>query len=340
MTSFERIEQGGHELVVLGADPKVGYRGIIAIHNTTLGPAAGGTRFWRYETEAEALEDVLRLSRGMTCKNAMAGLPLGGGKSVIWDQGGDRREVLKAHARRIQELGGRYVTAEDVGTTLADLDIMREVTPHVLGSSSGLGDSAPYTARGVFRAIEAAAEHRWGDASLAGRTVVIQGTGGVGGNLARLLAAAGAYLILADTQPARAENLAAELGGRAIDPRAVYDTTADIFAPCALGGVLNDDSIPKLNVEIIAGGANNQLLEPRHAGMIADRGILYAPDYVANAGGVISGAVELFGWDTSDLLPRIDAIHQTMTHVLQYADEHRITTAAAADRLAEEKLHG
>lgn len=340
MTSFEIIEQGGHELVVLGADREVGYRGIIAIHNTKLGPAAGGTRFWRYDSEAEALNDVLRLSRGMTYKNAMAGLPLGGGKSVIWDLGGDRREVLRAHARRVAELGGRYITAEDVGTRPADMDVMREVTPYVLGLTTGLGDPSPYTARGVFRAIEAAAEHSWGDASVSGRTVVIQGVGGVGAALAHLLADAGAYLILADTHETRAQDLAAELGARAIDPRAVYDTAADIFAPCALGGILNDETIPKLKVEIVAGGANNQLLEPRHAEMITDRGILYAPDYVANAGGVISGAVDHFRWDTGELLPRVDAIRQTMTEVLQYADEHRLTTAEAADRLAEAKFMG
>lgn len=340
MTSFEMIEQGGHELVVLGADPEVGYRGVIAIHNTRLGPAAGGTRFWRYADESEVLNDALRLSRGMTYKAAMAGLPLGGGKSVIWDLGGDRRAVLKAHARRIEELGGRYITAEDVGTTPADMEIIREVTPHVVGLATGIGDPSPYTARGVFRAIEAAAEHRWGEASLAGRTVLIQGTGGVGSNLARLLASAGAYLIVADTNEGRAHDLAAELGARAIDPRAVYDTTADIFAPCALGGVLNDESIPKLKVEIVAGGANNQLLEPRHAELIAERGILYAPDYVANAGGVISGAVDLLGWNLDDLVPRVDAIRQTMTDVLHYAETNGLTTAAAADRMAENKLAG
>lgn len=340
MRYFERIAEMGHEQVVFCHDKASGYRGIIAIHDTTLGPALGGCRFWNYETEDEAIVDALRLSRGMTYKNAVAGLNLGGGKSVIiGDNTTANREMLfRAHGRFVDSLGGRYVTAEDVGTTFEDMDFVHMETTHVTGIGSKSGDPSSVTAHGVFRAIQASACQRWGRDDLAGRTVALQGLGNVGFHLARELHAAGAHLMVTDIDPRRIQRAVDELGATAVALTDIYGVKADIFTPCALGGILNDDTIPQLNVEIVAGAANNQLLEDRHGDALEARNILYAPDYVANAGGVINVYSELTGWSRDRALRKADEIYQTVRSVFRLASETGIPTYRAADRVAEQRI--
>ncbi|HET7586433.1 MAG TPA: Glu/Leu/Phe/Val dehydrogenase dimerization domain-containing protein [Gemmatimonadaceae bacterium] len=340
MELFERIAEMGHEQVVLCHDPASGYRGIIAIHNTTLGPALGGTRLWNYKSDQEAIVDVLRLSRGMTYKNAVAGLNLGGGKSVmIGDPRTTNREMLfRAHGRFVDSLGGRYITAEDVGTSTADMDYVHMETDHVTGLAGRSGDPSPVTAHGVFRAIEASAHYRWGSDALAGKTVALQGCGHVGYYLAKELHEAGAKLIVTDIDAERVKRVVSDTGAKAVKTDEIYGVKADIFAPCALGGVINDDTIPQLKVEIVAGAANNQLLEERHGDTLEQKGILYAPDYVANAGGVINVYGELYGWTAARSLRKAGEIYDTTLGVFEIAKADGIPTYRAADRLAERRI--
>src|SRR5919199_668087 len=314
---FETIARMGHEQVVLCNDSSAGYRGIIAIHSTTLGPALGGTRFWSYASDREAIIDALRLARGMTYKNAVAGLNLGGGKAVIiGDNRTTQREMLfRAHGRFIESLGGRYVTAEDVGTSPADMDFVHMETDYVAGLAGRSGDPSPVTAHGVFRAIQASARWRWGGDDLHGKVISIQGCGHVGYYLAKELTEAGARLIVTDIYPERVKRVVDELGARAVAPEEIYGVEADVFAPCALGAIINDQTIPQLKVEIVAGAANNQLLEERHGDLLESRGILYAPDYVANAGGVINVYSELAGWDPQRALRKAGEIYDTLLGV-------------------------
>jgi leucine dehydrogenase len=330
----------GHEQLVLCHDPAAGYRGMIAVHSTVLGPALGGTRFWQYKTDAEAITDALRLARGMTYKNAVAGLNLGGGKSVIiGDNRTTNRELIfRAHGRMVESLGGRYVTAEDVGTGTSDMDYVHMETDYVVGLAGRSGDPSPVTAHGVFRAIQASAKWRWGSDELTGRTVSLQGCGNVGFNLSRELHEAGAKLICTDIDPQRVKRVVDATGARAVELDEIYGVKADIFAPCALGGIINDDTIPKLEVEIVAGAANNVLLEERHGDALEKKKILYAPDYVANAGGVINVYSELAGWDHSRSLRKADEIYHTVLGVFEIAREQGIPTYKAADRLAERRL--
>ena len=280
-----------YEQVMSCLDEDFGYQGIIAIHSTVLGPAIGGTRFWQYDDEEAAVRDALRLSRGMTYKCALAGVPFGGGKSIIIGDNRvtDREPIFRAHGRFVETFGGRYITAEDVGTTTADMEYVHTETCYVAGLAGQSGDPSPVTARGVFRAIQAAAQYLWDSDSLLGRSVAIQGCGHVGYHLAAYLQSAGAKLIVSDLDAAKASRLSAELGAATVDPEEIYGVRADIFAPCALGGVINDRTLPQLKVAMIAGAANNQLMESRHGDALAERDILYAPDYVINAGGVING---------------------------------------------------
>jgi leucine dehydrogenase len=327
-----------HERVLLGEDDDSGYRGMVAIHSTRLGPAVGGTRWWRYASDEAALTDVLRLARGMSYKNAVAGLPLGGGKSVVFAGNGEgtggREAQLLAHGRFVESLEGRYITAEDVGTSFEDMTIVRRETRHV----AGLNDPSPVTARGVLRALLAAAAHRWGTERLAGRTVAIQGCGHVGSQLAAQLAATGARLVVCDVEAARAARCAADCGATVVAADAVFDVPADVYAPCALGGTLNEHTIPRLRCELVVGAANNQLAEPADAERLAARGILYAPDYVANAGGVIDGARTICGWTLERSRAAVEAIFDTMRDVLARAEAAGITPAAAADRIADARL--
>lgn len=342
MEISERRTNGEHELLMTAHDPESGYRGVIAVHSTRLGPAVGGARFWNYASEAEAVTDALRLARGMTYKNALAGLALGGGKSVIIgdNRTRDRERVFRAHGRFVEHLGGRYITAEDVGTSPADMEIIRRETDHVAGLLDRSGDPSPVTARGVFRAVQASARARWGSDDLAGRRVALQGCGHVGHHLARELRAAGATLVVSDTDEERVRAVVEECGARRIAPEEIYAAEADIFAPCALGGVLNDRTIPLLKVEIVAGAANNQLLEPRHGAALERAGILYAPDYVANAGGIINGCIELLGWERERAGRQVEEIYDTLLRVFETARRDGVPTSEAADRLAEERLRG
>ncbi|HJU90917.1 MAG TPA: Glu/Leu/Phe/Val dehydrogenase [Gemmatimonadaceae bacterium] len=337
---FDTIAEMGHEQLVLCSDPSAGYRGIIAIHSTTLGPALGGTRFWSYASDDEALIDALRLARGMTYKNAVAGLNLGGGKSVIIgdNRTPNREMIFRAHGRFVESLGGRYVTAEDVGTSTADMDFVHMETDYVAGLAGRSGDPSPVTAHGVFRAIQACASWRWGSDDLTGKSVAVQGAGHVGYYLCRALHRAGAQVIITDIDAERVRRVVKEFGARAVEPGEIYGVRADVFAPCALGGILNDATIPQLKVEIVAGAANNQLLEDRHGDMLERREILYAPDYVANSGGVINVYSELAGWDSERSLRKADEIYQTLIGVFEIAKESGIPTYVAADRMAERRL--
>ncbi|HJR09096.1 MAG TPA: Glu/Leu/Phe/Val dehydrogenase [Pyrinomonadaceae bacterium] len=329
-----------HERVLGCRDEANGYRGIIAIHSTRLGPALGGARFWNYASEEEALVDVLRLSRGMTYKNALAGLPFGGGKSIIiGDNRTTRRESLfRSHGRFVETLGGSYITAEDVGTSTADMEYVSLETRHVGGLADRSGDPSPVTARGVFRAMQAAARHRWGTDEIAGRTVALQGCGHVGYYLAKELREAGAKLIVTDVDRERVERVMDECAAESVRPEEIYACEADIFAPCALGGILNDRTLPQLKVEIVAGAANNQLLDARHGEALAARDILYAPDYAANAGGVINGCIELLNWAQAESRAKVEAIYDTLLEIFQLAESGGIPTYKAADQLAEARL--
>ena len=332
--------RGDHERVVLCEDDGAGYRAVVAVHSTALGPALGGTRLWNYASVEEAVTDALRLSRGMTYKNALAGLPFGGGKSVVVADGRrvDREKLFRAHGRFVETFGGSYMTAEDVGTSPADMEIVARETRHVAGLSDRSGDPSPHTAHGVFRAMQAAARFRWGADSLAGRAVAVQGCGNVGRNLARELRAAGARLLVSDVDAARAERAAQELDAQLVASDEIYDAEADVFAPCALGGVVNDETIGRLRAEIVCGAANNQLLEARHGDALHARGVLYAPDYAANAGGVINGCRELLGWTAEQSSAKVHALYDTLLDIFRLARGENTTPHAAADRLAEARL--
>jgi leucine dehydrogenase len=328
------------ERVLFGQDRLANYHGIIAIHSTILGPALGGTRLWSYGDETEALTDVLRLSRGMTYKNALAGLPLGGGKSIIFSPSGiwDREKLFRAHGRFVETLGGSYITAEDVATTTADMGYVSSETKYVAGLAGRSGDPSPVTAHGVFRAILASAKYRWGAADISGRTVALQGCGSVGKYLARELHNAGAKLIVTDIDRERANHVARDFNATTVSPEKIYSVRADIFAPCALGGVINDVTLPQLKVEIVAGAANNQLLEDRHGEALSERGILYAPDYVANAGGVINVCIGVLGWGRSHCAAKVDEIYDTLLNIFRMAESEGLPPNRAADRLAEQRL--
>jgi len=313
----------------------------VFVHSTALGPAVGGTRFWTYNDESQAIQDGLRLSRGMTYKNALAGLPCGGGKSIILksEKTQDREKLFQAHGRLVDSLGGKYITAEDVGTSPADMEFILKETKHVAGLQGRSGDPSPHTARGVFRAMQAAAKHKWGSDELAGKVVAIQGCGHVGYYLAGELARVGAKLLAADVDAEKVQRVVNEFGAAKVVPEEILSVRADVVAPCALGGILNDQSIPQMQAELLVGGANNQLLDPKHGDALHQRGILYAPDYAANAGGVIHGScVEMLGWDEPRTLAKIDAIYDTLLSIFSVAQQKHIPTYQAADGLAEDRI--
>lgn len=342
MTSeiFDHLAEYRHEQVSLWYDPDSGYRGIIAIHDTTLGPALGGTRFWNYTSDLEALVDVLRLSRGMTFKAAMAGLSLGGGKSVIIGdyRTKEREGLFRAHGRHVESLGGRYITAEDVGTSPADMEYIRLETGHVVGLSDRSGDPSPVTAFGVYRGMKACAQFRYGSDSLSGKTVAVQGVGHVGYHLCARLHQEGAKLVVTDLDEQKVRRCVSEFGATAVATEGIYGVDADVFAPCALGAIINDRTIPQLKVAIIAGGANNQLAEERHGDIIHERGIVYAPDYVINAGGLINVNAELEGWSSEQAHAKASEIFDTILSILEAARDRNIPTYRAADEVALERL--
>lgn len=341
LDTFELMAEGGHEQLVLWSEPESGYRGIIAIHDTTLGPALGGTRFWNYENERAAILDALRLARGMTYKAAVAGLGLGGGKSVIWgDSHTEGREaIFRAHGRAVESLKGRYITAEDVGTSPADMEFVRMETAHVAGLLGASGDPSPVTAFGVYQGIRACARIEYGDDSLAGRHVAVQGLGHVGYFLCEDLARDGARLTVTDIDPERVQKAVDAFGATAVATDAIYDVDADIFSPCALGAVVNDDTIARMKVDIVAGAANNQLEKSRtHGQALQDKGILYAPDYVINGGGLINVYGELHGWSREQSKDKAGHIYDTLLHIFQLAKSEGIPTGVAADRIAEDRI--
>ena len=329
-----------HEKVVLWSDPLSAYRGVIAVHSTTLGPAVGGTRFWNYASDEEASLDALRLSRGMTYKSALAGLPFGGGKAVIIgdNRTPDRESIFRAHGRFVESLGGCYITAEDVGTTPADMEYVRMETRHVAGLAGRSGNPSPVTAHGVLRAMQAAAKHRRGSDDMKGVRVAIQGCGSTGYHLAKELHARGARLVLTDVDAARAESAAREFGAAVVAPEEIVGVEADVFAPCALGGVINDRTLARLKAGVVVGSANNQLGEERHGDALEELGITYVPDYLANAGGLINGCRELLGWDAARATEKVRAIYDTTLVVLSLAKAEGIAAHRMADRLAEARL--
>ncbi len=337
---FEMLAEHGHEQVLFSYEPSCGYRGIIAVHDTTLGPALGGTRFWNYETDLDALIDVLRLSRGMTYKAALAGLNLGGGKAVIIgdNKTRDREILMRAHGRAVDSLGGRYITAEDVGTSVEDMDFVHMETEWVVGIVGRSGDPSPVTAYGVYRGIKACALKRYGSDQLADRSIAVQGAGHVGYNLCRYLADEGAKLFVTDIDEIKVRRVAEELGAEAVEPAEIYQVDADVFAPCALGAVLNDRTIPMLQVDIVAGAANNQLETSEHDDLLQEKGILYAPDYVINAGGLINVYSELAGWTLERSKRKAGEIYNVLLAIFDLAEVEGVTSAEAADRLAERRL--
>jgi leucine dehydrogenase len=344
MSVFEAMAQNGeHEQVVFCEDKQAGLRAIIAIHDTTLGPALGGTRMWPYKSEAEALRDVLRLSRGMTYKAASAGLNLGGGKAVIiGDPRTDKSEALfRLFGRFVESLNGRYITAEDVGTTVHDMEYIFMETKYVTGvapAHGGSGDPSPVTAFGVFQGMKAAMKTAYSSETFTGKKVAVQGLGNVGRHLCEHLQKAGARLVVTDIDEQKCENARREFGAEVVSPDSIYDVACDVFSPNALGAVINDQTLPKLKCKVICGGANNQLAEERHAHALRDRGILYAPDFVVNAGGLINVYVEMEGYVRDRALRMAEGIYATTERVINISREQKITTAEAADRFAEERI--
>jgi leucine dehydrogenase len=340
MDTFADMQTMGHEQVVLCHEPSCGYLGIIAIHDTTLGPALGGTRYWQYASTDEAITDALRLARGMTYKAAVAGLSLGGGKSVIIgdNKRADREAIFRAHGRFIETLGGRYITAEDVGTSPGDMEIIRQETDHVVGLLGRSGDPSPVTAYGVYMGMKATAMERWGSDSLSGRTVLVQGAGKVAYYLARHLNEEGARIVITDIDRDKVARAVEEFGAKPVGVDDIYDEKADIYAPCALGATINDDTLKRFKVEVIAGGANNQLAEERHGDLLAKRDILYAPDYVINGGGVINVYGERNGWTLEQAKVKAGEIYQTLLRIYAIAKRDGIPSYQAADRLAEERI--
>jgi leucine dehydrogenase len=340
---FPILEAGGFEQVACCHDPHTGLRAIVAIHSTTLGPALGGTRFYPYASERDAVVDVCRLARAMSYKHAVCGNDLGGGKAVIWGDPSTQRSeaLLRAYARFIDGLAGRYITAEDVGTTQDDMDLIHRETPHVTGVSTSLGgsgDPSPATATGVLWAMKAIAERLWGTSSLAGRHVCISGVGKVGSTLAGLLDAEDAKLTVADIDDRAVAAAVENHGARSTAPEAAHMTECDLFAPCALGGLLNSRTIGELRCAAIVGSANNQLATDGDAALLARRGIAYVPDFVANAGGVINIAEEARGYDQERASRRIRSIYDTVHAIFTRAETHGITTTEAATGLAEDRI--
>lgn len=337
------MEKYDYEQLVFCQDKSSGLKAIIAIHDTTLGPALGGTRMWTYASEENAIEDALRLARGMTYKNAAAGLNLGGGKTVIiGDPFKDKNEELfRALGRFIQSLNGRYITAEDVGTTVNDMDIIHEETNYVTGISPTFGSSgnpSPVTAYGVYRGMKAAAKEAFGTESLEGRKIAVQGLGNVAYTLCKYLHDEGAELIVTDINRLAIMRVVNEFGAIAVEPNEIYVQDVDIFSPCALGAIINDTTIPMLKAKVIAGSANNQLAESRHGDKLHELGIVYAPDYVINAGGVINVADELYGYNRERAMKRVETIYDSIAKIFEISKRDNIPTYLAANHLAEERI--
>ncbi len=343
MSVFSAQDFRDHEQVVFAADPASGLQAILAIHDTRRGPALGGCRIWSYGDEEAAIADALRLSRGMTYKSALARLPLGGGKCVVLGDASQVKtpDLLRALGRAIHRLGGRYVTAEDVGVKPEDLRVVQQETPYVAGLPETSGDPSPATARGVFVGLLAAIRHRLGAESPEGLTVAIQGLGAVGRSLADQLHAAGAKLVVADIRTDAVERAVWELEAKSVSVDEIAEAKADVFAPCALGAVLNDATIPRLGAVVVAGSANNQLARAYHGEALMERGVLYAPDYAINAGGIINIAHEdraNGAYDAAGARAAVEGIGATLDEIFTRAAAERRPTSEIADAMAEERL--
>ncbi len=343
MDILDHMGVEGHEQVVMVADPGSGLKAVIAIHDTTLGPACGGARIWPYESEQEAVQDALRLSKAMTYKSAVADLPLGGGKAVIVaDSHTQKNEaMLRAFGRFVDSLGGRYLTTTDVGSTGRDLEYVSQETDHVVGlptSMGGSGDTSVMTGLGVYMGMKACAKAVWGSDSLTGRTIAMQGFGKVAFNTAHHLLKEDARIVVTDVF-SNALDRARDMGLKVVEPDAIYDVDCDVFSPCALGAVINSGTIPRLRCRVVAGGANNQLATDADGEELERRGIVYAPDYIVNAGGIINVEAELGQqYNPERAREKTERIYEITRRVIDTAQREEIATYRAADRLAEERL--
>lgn len=339
MSVFDSPSFDGHELVHFEADSGTGLRTIIAIHSTALGPACGGCRLWNYQSSHAALEDVLRLSRGMSYKNALAGIPLGGGKAVILAAAEKKTpDLMRAFGGIVESLEGRYITAEDVGVTVEDMQFVAEKTRYVHGlpnEHGAGGDPSPYTAQGVYLGMKAALKYRFDQSDFEGIKVLVQGVGSVGYNLCKLLHASGARVFVTDINDCKLQRVRSELAVEIVPVDAFLTHEVDIFSPCAMGAVLNDATIPALKAQIVAGGANNQLAKPEHGEMLHERGILYAPDYVINAGGIINIWSEMERLPSESVCARVARIYDTTLQIFEAADARGLASDQVADEMAE-----
>jgi len=344
MQDFDSMEKYGHEQLMFCSNKESGLKAIIAIHNTTLGPAIGGARMWNYPSVDMAVKDVLRLSRGMTYKAAIAGLNLGGGKAVIiGDSSTQKNELLfRTFGKFVDSLSGRYITAEDVGTDVKDMEFVRMETKHVTGISralGGSGDPAPVTAYGIFIGMKACAHEKWGSDSLKGRKIAIQGSGQVARFLCEHLYSEGAQLFISDIVEEKTKRILETVKANVVKPNEIYEIDSEIFAPAALGGIINDDTISKFKCQIIAGPANNQLEdEEKHGKMLIDKGILYAPDYVINSGGLINVANELEGYRQDRAMKQAEGIYDILKKIFSISKNQQIPTNTASNRIVEERL--
>lgn len=340
MKIFDYMEKYGHEQIVFCYDPVSGLKSIIGIHDTTLGPALGGTRIWDYETEEDALIDVIRLSRGMTYKNAVAGLNLGGGKGVIIGdpQKIKSEELFRAYGRFVEGLGGRYITAEDMNANTKDMSIINDETDYVAGLEGKSGNPSPVTAFGVYRGILAATEEAFGSKDLDKKVIAVQGVGAVGYTVCKHLHEAGAKLIVTDIRKENIDRAVKDFGAVGVTPDEIYGVECDIFAPCAMGAIINDFTIDQLKCKAVAGSANNQLAEDKHGEMLEEKGIIYAPDFVINGAGVMNCYEEIIGYNAERAMARASSIYENVKKVFEIAKRDNIPTYKAADRMAEERI--
>ncbi|ASR44276.1 leucine dehydrogenase [Xanthomonas citri pv. mangiferaeindicae] len=340
---FEHLDTTGHEQIVFCHNKDVGLKAIIAIHNTVLGPALGGTRMWPYESEQDALNDVLRLSRGMTYKNAVAGLNIGGGKAVIiGDPATDKSEGLfRAFGQFVESLGGRYITAEDVGIDVNDMEFVYRETQYVTGVHQvhgGSGDPSPFTAYGTLQGLLASLNRKFGNEEVGNYSYAVQGLGHVGLEFVKLLKERGAKIFVTDINKDRVERAVSEYGAEAVGLDEIYDVDADVYSPCALGGTVNEKTLPRLKAKIICGAANNQLANNAIGDEVEQRGILYAPDYAVNAGGVMNVSLEIDGYNRERAMRMMRTIYHNLTRIFEISERDGIPTYRAADRLAEERI--
>lgn len=341
---FGQLSFDGHEQIVFCNDEDTGLKAIIGIHNTVLGPALGGTRMWAYQSEWDALNDVLRLSRGMTFKSAITGLNLGGGKAVIIGDAKTQKndELMRRFGRFVDSLSGKYITAEDVGMETRDMDVIREVTPHVTGiseSNGGAGNPSPITAYGVYMGMKAAAKYQFGTDNLAGKKVLVQGVGHVGETLVKHITDEGGQVIINDINIQRLDELSKKYGANVVLGNDIYGLDVDIYAPCALGATINDATIHQLKAKVIAGAANNQLAdEVKHGLMLKERGIAYAPDFLINAGGIINVYAELEGYGKDEIIRKTENIYNTTLDIFTLSEKENITTHRAAFNIAQNRI--